>query len=145
MRRIVLRGLLLAAVTGLALVAWWTVRRAWASTAWSARSGVDTASSSSRPGSPGSVLDENRQRCPRADRRSLQAGSVAAEGHRFRHHPGLDPIATARCCGTCVYSLARAGAAHDSRAQLARTLFFEPTDRRLQGEGGDPRVLPELC
>jgi 1A family penicillin-binding protein len=129
-RRLVFRGLLLAAVIAVVYSLYWTGRRAWA--IHRLERGVGDTVFLDAAGKPWFRLDENRQEVPLARiAPHLQQAVIAVEDHRFRLHPGIDPIAF----GRAVLRNLRAGEVREGGStisqQLARTLFL--SNRRTAG------------
>ena len=60
---------------------------------------------------------------------------VAAEDLRFRHHPGIDPLAIVRAGGQAVFNRRVVSGASTLTQQLARTLVARP--RTLRGKLGE--------
>jgi penicillin-binding protein 1A len=129
-RRLVLRGLLLAAALVAALGLYWIGHRAWA--IHRLERGVGDTVFLDAAGLPWFRLDESRQEVPLARiAPRLQEAVVAVEDHRFRQHAGIDPIAL----GRAVMRDLRAGEVREGGStitqQLARTLFL--SNRRTAG------------
>ncbi len=94
----------------------------------------------SADGQPWFRLDDHRRDVPLAQMAPvLRDAVVAVEDHRFRRHPGLDPIAFARA----VWRNARAGRMVEGGStltqQLARSLFL--SNRRTVGRKAKEAVL----
>ncbi len=129
-RRLVVRGLLLAVVVGAGIVLYWTARRAWA--IHRLERGVGDTVFLDAAGAPWFRLDENRKEVSLARvAPDLQHAVVAVEDHRFRKHLGIDPIAF----GRALLRNLRAGEVREGGStisqQLARTLFL--SNRRTVG------------
>jgi penicillin-binding protein 1A len=123
LRRLAFRGLLLALVIGVAYGLYWTGRRAWA--IHRLKRGVGDTVFLDAAGRPWFRLDESRQEVPLARiAPRLQQAVIAVEDHRFRMHPGIDPIAF----GRALLRNLRAGEVREGGStisqQLARTLFL---------------------
>jgi penicillin-binding protein 1A len=129
----------LAVMTILGLT--WTMRQGWA--VYQLRHGVGDTWFLAANGERWFRMDESRRDVPLADIPAhLQDAFIAIEDHRFRLHPGVDPIAL----GRAALRNARAPGAVEGGStitqQLARTLFL--SNRKTYGRKAQEAVIALL-
>ena len=131
-RAIAILFLVLVAATTVTVL--WSMRQGWA--VYKLRRGVGDTWFYSADGRPWFRMDEQRrdvtleQIAP-----DLQHAVVAVEDHRFYHHPGIDPIGTARAVWRDTHGGGRVEGGSTITQQLARTLFLsnkKTLGRKLQ-------------
>jgi penicillin-binding protein 1A len=129
----------LAVVTIVGLT--WTMRQGWA--VYQLRHGVGDTWFLAANGERWFRMDESRRDVPLADIPAhLQDAFIAVEDHRFRRHPGVDPIALARAALRNARTPGTVEGGSTITQQLARTLFL--SNRKTYGRKLQEAVIALL-
>lgn len=123
---VIIVPVLTALLVGSGWAAAWIARHSWA--VHRLTRGVGDTVFYTADGRPWFAMDEQRRDVALADiSPHLRHAVIAVEDHRFRYHPGIDPIGLVRAIGENVQARGISEGGSTITQQLARTLFLSNT------------------